>query len=144
MCLAQHIDVVRVNSILACYHINAVNDDKRAALHFATWNCHPRTVYLLLKCGADMSVAGVDGIKASECLCHPDFDWPPDLVSDLHLLRLPNSPMHTAAGLGDSRRVTSLAGYGVDVNCPNVVGDTPLHWAVIKGQRLCVEQHRDQ
>jgi len=115
--------------------INAVNDDKRAALHFATWNCHPRTVYLLLKCGADMSVAGVDGIKASECLCHPDFDWPPDLVSDLHLLRLPNSPMHTAAGLGDSRRVTSLAGYGVDVNCPNVVGDTPLHWAV-RNRRL--------
>ena len=115
--------------------INAVNDDKRSALHFATWNCHPRTVFLLLKCGADMSVAGVDGIKASECLCHPDFDWPADLVSDLHLLRLPNSPMHTAAGLGDSRRVTSLAGYGVDVNCPNIVGDTPLHWAV-RNRRL--------
>ena len=68
-------------------------------------------------------------------LCHPDFDWPRDLLSDLHSLRLPNSPMHTAAGQGDSRRVTSLAGYGVDVNCQNIVGDTPLHWAV-RNRRL--------
>ena len=43
--------------------------------------------------------------------------------------------MHTAAGSGDSRRVTSLAGYGVDVNCQNIVGDTPLHWAV-RNRRL--------
>lgn len=43
--------------------------------------------------------------------------------------------MHTAAGQGDSRRVTSLAGYGVDVNCQNIVGDTPLHWAV-RNRRL--------
>eukprot|EP00277_Geminigera_cryophila_P000200 CAMPEP_0179425986 /NCGR_PEP_ID=MMETSP0799-20121207/12478_1 /TAXON_ID=46947 /ORGANISM="Geminigera cryophila, Strain CCMP2564" /LENGTH=462 /DNA_ID=CAMNT_0021200669 /DNA_START=48 /DNA_END=1433 /DNA_ORIENTATION=+ len=116
-------------------NIDAVNDDRRSALHFATWNCHPRTVLLLLQYGADMSLSGEDGVMASDGLCHPDFDWPPDLLRDLHSLRMPNSPMHTAAGAGDKRRVTFLAGCGVDVNCQNSFGDTPLHWAV-RNRRL--------
>ena len=115
--------------------VNAVNDDKRSALHFATWNCHPRAVLLLLQYGADMRLAGEDGITASDGICHPDFDWPPDILQELHTLRLPNSPMHTAAGIGDSKRVSNLVSIGVDVNCPNDVGDTPLHWAV-RNRRL--------
>jgi len=53
-----------------------------------------------------------------------------DMLPVLHSLRLPDTPMHNAASKGDSRRVTSLAGYGVDVNCQDQVGDTPLHRAV--------------
>eukprot|EP00960_Hanusia_phi_P050820 760444-Hanusia_phi.AAC.7 len=115
--------------------VNAVNDDRRSALHFATWNCHPRAVLLLLQYGADMRLAGEDGITASDGICHPDFHWPPDILQELHTLRLPNSPMHTAAGIGDSKRVSNLVSIGVDVNCPNDVGDTPLHWAV-RNRRL--------
>ena len=47
-------------------NIDAVNDDRRSALHFATWNCHPRTVLLLLQYGADMSLSGEDGVMASD------------------------------------------------------------------------------
>ena len=71
----------------------------------------------------------------SDGLCHADFDWPKDLLPELHSMRLANTPMHTAAGGGDCRRITALAGCGVDVNCPNIVGDTPLHWAV-RNRRL--------
>jgi len=115
--------------------VNATNTDGRTALHFATWNGHPRAVLLLLQRGADMLLSGKEGVGAWEGICHPDFNWPEDLLPALHSLRLPITPMHTAAQLGDSQRVTDLMNCGVDVNCQDWVGDTPMHLSV-RNRRL--------
>mmetsp|Transcript_29815 Transcript_29815/g.71667 ORF Transcript_29815/g.71667 Transcript_29815/m.71667 type:complete len:768 (-) Transcript_29815:268-2571(-) len=129
-----HVETTKL--LLECKaDVNSSNNDGRSALHLATWNCHPRAVLLLLQYGANMLQSGKDGVPAGVGICHPDYDWPTELLPMLHSLRLPDSPMHFAAGHGDSFKVTTLASCGVDVNCVDQVGDTPLHRAV-RNQRM--------
>ena len=42
-----------------------------------------------------------------------------------------NSPLHDASGLGDVQMIRILLEFKADINAQNVVGATPLHWAVV-------------
>jgi ankyrin repeat protein len=49
---------------------------------------------------------------------------------------VPSTPMHEAAWRGDIEAIRALVKEGVDINAPDALGGTPLHWAARGGHPI--------